>query len=58
MERPIYLLSEFIKSDEKGNYVQIMKGNKKEKAYVTIGLETESDTEIVKGLNEGDIIYD
>jgi hypothetical protein len=35
-----------------------MKGNKKEKAYVTIGLETESDTEIVKGLNEGDIIYD
>jgi RND family efflux transporter MFP subunit len=59
-EKPnvLYLPSEFIKSDEKGNFVQIMKGNKKEKAYVTIGLETESDTEIVKGLNEGDIIYD
>ncbi len=54
----LYLPSEFVKNDDGGDYVFIMRDDKKEKFYVTKGMETETSTEIVKGLNEGDVVYD
>lgn len=54
----LYLPSEYIKSDDQGSYVYIMRNNKKDKAYISTGLETDTSTEIVKGLNEGELVYD
>lgn len=54
----LYLPSEYVKSDDQGSYVNIMRNNKIEKSYVTTGLETDISTEIVKGLNEGELVYD
>ena len=48
--------AEFVKSDEKGSYVLI--GKKKEKRYIKLGLEGDDFTEIIEGLNPGDIVYD
>lgn len=54
----LYLPSEYINNDDQGTYVNTMRSNKKEKTYVTIGLETDTATEIVKGLSEGELVYD
>jgi len=54
----LYLPSEFVKNDDEGDYVLMMRNEKKEKIYITKGMETETSTEIVKGLNEGDVVYD
>ncbi len=56
IDEALYLPSKFIKSDENGEYVLL--GNKKEKRYVKIGLETDEDTQVKSGLNEGDLVYD
>ena len=47
---------EFVKTDDKGNYVYIDPG-KKEKKYIEVGLEGEDVIE-VKGIDEGTIVYD
>lgn len=52
----LYLPSKFIKSDDKGNYVNL--GRERKKTYVTTGLETDNDTEIISGLSEGNLVYD
>lgn len=52
----ISLPAEFLKSDEKGSYVFI--GKKKEKRYIKTGLEGDDFTEVIQGLNPGDIVYD
>lgn len=56
IEDALYLPSKFVKSDEEGEYVLL--GDKKEKRYIKIGLETDEDTQIKSGLNEGDLVYD
>jgi len=48
--------SEYIKSDGGKKYV--LKGKDKKKIYVETGIENDQDTEIIKGLSEGDIVYD
>lgn len=57
-ENALNIPSEFIKNDANGDYVNVLRNNTKEKQYITTGLETETSTEIVKGLNEGDVVYD
>lgn len=46
----------FIKSDAKGNYVFL--GKDRKKSYIETGFETDNDAEILKGLQEGDRVYD
>jgi len=45
----------YVGSDDKGKYVLLEK--KKEKTYITTGIENEQDVEIIKGLLEGQIVY-
>lgn len=52
----VYLPLNFVKSDDRGKYVLL--GNNKKKTYIKTGLETETDIEIVEGLNAGDSVYD
>lgn len=54
----LYIPTEYLKNDNQGDYVFVMKNNKKEKYYITKGMETDTSVEIVKGLNQGDLIYD
>lgn len=51
----LYIPIKFVKSDEKGKYIL---GKNKEKKYVTTGMETEENIEIIKGLSKGEVIYD
>jgi HlyD family secretion protein len=43
-----------VKSDAAGSYVQVMEGKMPEKRLVKVGISNTTDTEIVKGLVEGD----
>ncbi|KXK09135.1 MAG: Macrolide export protein MacA [Microgenomates bacterium OLB22] len=47
-----------LQSDEKGDFVWKKVKGKKQRQDVTIGIETESEIEIVKGLSVGDVVYD
>lgn len=52
----LFVPSQFINSDKDGKYVNLDKlGNK---VRVETGLESETDTEIVSGVSEGDTLYD
>lgn len=55
-ENVLYLPLRFVKSDEKGKYVFL--GEKRKKAYVRSGFETDNDLEIVSGLSQGNLVYD
>jgi len=48
----------YIKIEKDKKYVMKQTGNKKEKVYVDIGIESDEMTEIIGGLAEGDVIYD
>lgn len=53
----LVLPTKFIKNDAKGSYV--LKGPKKEKKYIKIGIDDGTRTEITDGtLKEGDVVYD
>lgn len=52
----LYLPSKYIKSDDKGSYVNL--GSDRKKTYIKTGLETDSDTEILSGVSQGDVVYD
>lgn len=43
-----------LRSDSQGEYVYRKNGNGLEKAYVTVGITSDSSVEILKGLSEGD----
>jgi len=45
----------YVGSDDKGKYVLL--GKEKKKTYITAGIESEQDVEIIKGLLEGEIVY-
>jgi len=45
----------YVNSDDKGKYVLI--GKDKKKTYITTGIESEQNVEIVKGLSEGQAVY-
>jgi membrane fusion protein (multidrug efflux system) len=55
-ENVLYLPANFISNDIKGPFVH--KGNSKDKTYIETGKEGEENTEITKGVSEGDLIYD
>jgi RND family efflux transporter MFP subunit len=50
--------SRFIKKDNKGDFVQIIKNNNKEKRYVKLGQEIDGKIEIKSGVTSGETIYD
>jgi hypothetical protein len=54
----LYAPSSYIKSEGKKKYVNIMRNNKKEKAYIKVGLEGDNRVEILDGPAEGIMIYD
>ena len=45
-----------IRSDGEGSYVYVKKGDGVSKAYVTTGITTDKEVEILDGLHEGDEI--
>lgn len=49
---------QFLKKDDKGDYVMRVKQGRKEKIYVKRGEEFDSKAEIKNGLEVGDIVYD
>lgn len=55
-ENTLYLPSQFIHADIKGKYVNL--GSIKNKVYIQVGIENEDNTEILSGINEGDIVYE
>jgi RND family efflux transporter MFP subunit len=48
--------SEYVKSDNNGKYVLV--GQNKKKTYIKTAIENDTNTEVKKGLLEGDVIYD
>jgi len=48
----------FLKTEKDKKYVMKKTGNKKEKVYVDLGIESDQMVEITGGLAEGDVIYD
>lgn len=52
----LFIPSQFIKSDDKGKYVLLGKGKKK--TYIEVGLEANTEAEVIKGLDAGDLVYD
>lgn len=53
-----FIPSKFIKSSNGDKYVYVLRNNKTEKIKVETGLETDSGTEIISGLSEGETIHD
>ncbi len=53
----LYVPIKFIKEEKGKKYVEIKKDNKMEKLFVSVGMETDNEVEVVKGLTEGTIIY-
>ena len=45
-----------VRSDSKGSYVYVKEGNDVQKSYVTTGITTDKQVEILSGLKEGDSI--
>ena len=54
-ENVLFVPSEFVKEDLKGNYLLV--GKKMKKIYVKTGLESDTSIEIKNNINEGDIVY-
>jgi RND family efflux transporter MFP subunit len=52
----LYAPLQFINSDREGDYVNL--GKQGNKVYVETGIQGEENIEIVKGVKEGDILYD
>jgi len=57
-QNTLFVPSEYLKSDDNREYVSVMRSGKLENIYVTKGLETDTSTEILKGINEGEVVYD
>ncbi len=51
----LYVPNKFVKNDKTGKYVLV--GNGKKKQYIEVGIEGEERVE-VKGINEGEVVYD
>jgi len=60
LEKPDVLVVplSFLKTEKDKKYVMKKTGNKKEKTYIDVGIESDQITEITGGLAEGDVIYD
>ncbi len=55
-ENIMYVPSNYVKQDKNGNFIK--KNKKGEKIYVTTGIESENDTEIIGEVKEGQVVYD
>ncbi|OGG00022.1 hypothetical protein A2Y99_02165 [Candidatus Gottesmanbacteria bacterium RBG_13_37_7] len=49
----LFLPLKYVKEKDGKKYVEMMINGKKEKKYVTVGMETDEDIEIISGLDEG-----
>lgn len=56
IKNALYLPTTAIKSDENGNFVLIKNEQNVEKKYIKTGINTGTNTQIIEGLNEGQII--
>lgn len=54
----LYIPSKFIKTENDNKYVNTQNNGKKVKTTVKTGMETDTDTEILSGLSEGETVYD
>ena len=52
----LYLPNNFIKQDKEGKFIKINK--KGEKLYITTGVESEDNTEVLGDIKEGLVVYD
>lgn len=52
----LYVPSKFISVSDSQHYVFVLRQKQKEKVTVKTGLETDSNTEIISGLSEGDLV--
>ncbi len=52
----LFVPSNFVKQDKTGNFVKL--DNKNKKVYVTTGIESEDNTEIIGDIDEGVVVYD
>lgn len=55
-ENILFVPSNFVKQDKNGNFIK--KNKKGDKVYITTGIESENDTEIISEIKEGQVIYD
>lgn len=55
-ENVLTVPSQFVNSDKTGRFVYL--GKKRSKTPVDVGIEGEEKTEILKGVKEGDLLYD
>lgn len=55
-ENVLYVPNNFIKQDKDGAFIKVSK--KGEKRYVTTGIESEDDTEVIGDVKEGQVVYD
>lgn len=52
----LYLPTTAIKNDDKGNFVLVKNDENVEKKYIKTGINTGQNTQVIEGLNEGQII--
>lgn len=57
-EDVLYLPIKFVKQENGKKFVMVIKDKKEEKVYVTTGMETDDDVEIVSPLRAGEKAYD
>lgn len=57
-EDTLLVPSACLMSDSMGNYVYVDRDGQREKTYVTVGITTDTQVEILDGLQEGEQVYD
>lgn len=56
-ENILYVPNKFIKSQNGKKYVTVKKNGKDEKIDISIGMETDTETEIISGISVGETVY-
>ena len=56
LKNVVVVPEEAVLVDVKGNYVYLVKQNKVQKQYITIGQHTEADVQVTRGLSKGDAV--
>lgn len=56
-ENVLYLPAKFISGENGKKFIKVKKNGKDEKVIIETGMETDTETEIIQGVKEGDIVY-
>lgn len=54
----LFVPIKFVKQDGSKKYLTVKSGDKFEKSFVTTGIETDNDVEILSGIKQGDVVVD